>query len=223
MSLPVNRPNADQLERQSLVPIIWGNWQLGLTLTPKFSSDLALQKIWVCLYPRPHYDRGCRISTLILAPMISDKTFTCWKKRKKILLKIEKVTKFWRKCFIFSKLYLNADLFKTFLRNLNCNYFKIFPQAKRLILLFLYSWNVEEFLITIETILSSKNSIERGIQDNPKHFKGRVEKSESTPFGKNWGCTMILTPKCPLSFFALVWLKKRMNTVRRIHFVLFVL
>ena len=34
---------------------------------------------------------------------------------------------------------------------------------------------------------------------------------------------MILTPKCPLSFFALVWLKKRMNTVRSIYFVLLVL
>ena len=32
---------------------------------------------------------------------------------------------------------------------------------------------------------------------------------------------MILTPEC--SFFTLVWLKKRINTVRRIHFVLLAL
>ena len=39
---------------------------------------------------------------------------------------------------------------------------------------------------------------------------------------------MILTTKCTLSFaklifFTLVWLKKRINTVRKIHFVLLVL
>ena len=33
---------------------------------------------------------------------------------------------------------------------------------------------------------------------------------------------MILTPKCSLSFFTLLWLKKRIDIVRRIHFDLLV-
>ena len=56
-----------------------------------------------------------------------------------------------------------------------------------------------------------------------RNIQRQRKKSKLTSFNKDWCCMMILTPRCSLSFFTSVWIKKKINTERTILFVLLAL
>ena len=57
--------------------------------------------------------------------------------------------------------------------------------------------------------------------DNLKQFQGRKVKLAS--FVKMDDYMMIITPHCSTSFFTLLWVKKKINTERKVLFILLIL
>ena len=74
-------------------------WNMVADMIPPHSGlRCDTSSKWVCLYPMPHYGRGCRISTLIMVPINFWRNSDLFKKKEHFSSsKIDKVRAFQRK------------------------------------------------------------------------------------------------------------------------------